>query len=141
MMPLHTTTISASSIQIRRRTFLLRIGEPLRRKERRNKSGVKKEPHCQFQHCRQHPHPAWLAGENKRPQFLIPLRGKIGVMRLMRRPIEAEAHEAEDAQQHTIELIEAPVLSQQPMRRLMQSHSGPMHEMTRQQHQRHHHPE
>src|ERR1700686_269101 len=43
-IPIHTTAIRASSAQIRRRTFLLRIGEPARRKGRRNKNGVNSKP-------------------------------------------------------------------------------------------------
>src|ERR1700737_2749236 len=43
-IPIHTTTIRVSSAQFRRRPFLLRIGEPVRRKVRRNKNGVNSKP-------------------------------------------------------------------------------------------------
>src|SRR6476659_9088220 len=43
-MRVQTTTINTSSCQIRLRTFLLRIGEPLRRKVRRNRNGTKNKP-------------------------------------------------------------------------------------------------
>src|ERR1700686_2394745 len=43
-IPIHTTTIRTSSAQIRRRTFAFRIGEPVRRKARRNKNGDDNKP-------------------------------------------------------------------------------------------------
>src|SRR5258708_36116085 len=36
----HTPAVSANSVQIRRRSFLFRIGEPARRNVRMNKKGV-----------------------------------------------------------------------------------------------------
>src|ERR1700731_4518474 len=41
----HTPTIKPNSVQIRRRSFLFRIGESARRKVRTNKNGVKSKPH------------------------------------------------------------------------------------------------
>src|ERR1700680_2999351 len=66
-IPVHTTTIRASSAQIRRRTFLLRIGEPVRRKARRNKNGVNSKPAVSSRTAaRTLPHrgiPGWTNGQ------------------------------------------------------------------------------
>ena len=52
-------------------------------------------------------------------------------MRLMRRTVEAETHEAKHADEHTIELVEPPILPEEPMRCFVESDGGTVHEMTR----------
>src|ERR1700760_3729720 len=55
--------------------------------------------------------------------------------------VQAEAHQAENADDDTVNLIQAPSLSQQSVRRLVKSDQHPMHQMAGAQYQKHRNPE
>lgn len=93
-----------------------------------------KKTASEFHEGDENPEPAWRGGENEWPQLLIFLRGEVRVVRLVRRPIEAEAHKAQNADEHAVELVEPPVPAQKSVGRLVKSHSRAMHEMTDHQH-------
>ncbi len=58
---------------------------------------------------------------NEGPELFVALGGEVGVVQLMRRAVKAEAHQAEDADEDTVEFIQPPALAQQPVRRLVKA--------------------
>ena len=58
----------------------------------------------------------------------------------MHHPVEAEAHEAEGSDNRAIYFIEKAALSQKAMRRFVQPDQHPVHEMARNEDQRHRQP-
>ena len=70
------------------------------------------------------------------PELFVALGGEVGVVQLMRRAVKAEAHQAEDADDDTVDFIKQPALAQQPVRRLVKADQHAVHEMAGDQDQR-----
>ena len=125
-----TPAASANSAQIRRRSFLLRIGEPARRKVRTNKKGVKNKPRLSSRMAARTLAQRGIPGMTNGQSSTSRSSGQVGVMQLVSRPVEAEAHQAEDSDDHAVDFVQAPVLSKQPVRRLVEADQNPVHQMT-----------
>ena len=59
---------------------------------------------------------------------------------LMSSPIEGEAHEAQRPDDHPVQVVQEPALSQEPMRGLMKPDQHSMHEMAHEQREGHGQP-
>ena len=67
---------------------------------------------------------------------LVALGGEVGVVRLVSGPIETETHEGHHADEHTVELVETPVSTQESVGGFVKTHRRAVHEMAYHQHQR-----
>ena len=74
------------------------------------------------------------------PELFVALGGEVGVVQLMRGAVKAEADQAEDADDDTVDFIEDSILSQQPVRGLVKANQHTMHEMAGNEDQRHDEP-
>ena len=99
-----------------------------------------KEPHRQFQNRRRHSGRSRLLRMNKRPQLIVPLRGKMGVVDLVCRSVKTETHQTHRPNNQSVDLIQKPTFPKQPMRRLMKPNQHPVHQMAGNQHQRNRDP-
>ena len=93
--------------------------------------------HREFEHSGQDTHAARHLGMDEGPELFVAFGGEVGVVQLMRRAVKAEAHQAEDADEDTVEFIQQPVLAQQPVRRLVKADRHAVHEVAGDQDQRH----
>ena len=65
------------------------------------------QSHREFEHSRQDARPARHLRMDEGPELFVALGGEVGVVQLMRRAVEAEAHQAEDADEDTVDFIQA----------------------------------
>ena len=77
---------------------------------------------------------------DERPEFFVPLGRQVRMMRLMHHAVEAEAHEAEGSNDSAIYFIQKATLPKQTMRCFVQADQHPVHEMARDEDQRHRQP-
>jgi hypothetical protein len=98
------------------------------------------EPGEKLEESKQHPAPARCLRIHEWPELLVALRAEMHVMRLVRCTVEREAREAQDADQHPIEFVEAAVLSQKAMRGFVKADEQAVHEMAREEDQGHSKP-
>ena len=63
------------------------------------------------------------------------------MMRLMNDAIETETHQAQRADHDSIELIEAAIFSEKPVRGLVQTDEHAVHQMAGNKHERHRQPD
>ena len=63
------------------------------------------------------------------PELFVALGGEVGVVQLMRRAIEAEAHQAQGADDEAVDFIEQPAFAQQSVRRLVKADQHAVHEV------------
>ena len=78
---------------------------------------------------------------DERPEFFVAFGGQMCVMRLMRGAVEAETHEAHDPKDDAIHLIQAAAPPEEAVGRLVKTDRGPVHEMAREQDERHRQPD
>src|SRR6185436_504764 len=62
------------------------------------------------------------------PEFFITLGGQIGVVQLMRCAVQAETHQAQDANNNAVDFIKQPALSEQSVRGLMKADQHTVHQ-------------
>src|SRR6266404_573235 len=105
-----------------------------------NKRAIK-QSEIQLKKCGQTSLPPWNVRMGKRPKFPITFCREIGMMRLMNHTVETEAHQAQGANHHPIELIEATIFSEKPVSRLMQADEEAVHQMADHEHERHRQPD
>src|SRR6185295_3581478 len=63
------------------------------------------QSHREFEHSCQDTRPARHLRMDKGPEFFVALGGQIGVVQLMRRAVKAKAHQAESADDKTVDFI------------------------------------
>src|SRR5438046_1340692 len=67
--------------------------------------------------------------ENERPEFGVLLGGEMDVMHLVHNPVETERKKTENADEHTVEFIQAPALSEQTVRSFVKADQQSVHNM------------
>src|SRR5207253_10563360 len=80
--------------------------------------------------------PTWHIRSDKRPELGISFGGKMHMVRLVHYPIQAERQKAKHAQDHAVEFIQSPALSQQAVGSLVKTDQHSMHQMRRDEDER-----
>ena len=116
-------------------------------RRRRTKEGSQEnkrrinQSEIQLEKCGQTSLPPWHGRLREWPKFVISLRREISMMGLMDDAIEAETHQTQRADHDSIELIEAAIFSEKPVRGLVQTDEHAVHQMAGNKHERHRQPD
>ena len=116
-------------------------------RRRRTKEGSQEnkrrinQSEIQLEKCGQTSLPPWHGRLREWPKFVISLRREISMMGLMNDAIEAETHQTQRADHDSIELIEAAIFSEKPVRGLVQTDEHAVHQMAGNKHERHRQPD
>ena len=120
---------------MRRRTFLLRMNDPFRKKMRQKRKGTKAIPALSSMNAASRRAQRGEVHDHKGPEFLIAFRGQMRVMRLMDGAIKREAHKTQRSSDNTIQFVQQSILAQQSVRGLMKPNQRTVHKMTDEQHE------
>jgi hypothetical protein len=83
----------------------------------------------EFTNGPQNPRAARHLRIGERPQFIVPLRGEVRVVELMRRAVKAEAHQAQRADDRAVDFVQEPAPPQQPVSRFVTADQHRVHDM------------